>query len=88
MAKFDLIVKGGTVIDGLQTPRYRSDIAVKDGLIVEIGGNIAADQAMKSSMRAARLSRPASSISTPTTTASYSGIRGARCRVGMVSPAS
>ncbi|TVV75954.1 N-acyl-D-amino-acid deacylase family protein [Sphingomonas solaris] len=45
MAKFDLLIKGGTIIDGLQTPRYRSDIAVKDGIIVEIGGNIAAEQA-------------------------------------------
>ena len=45
MPKFDLVIKGGTIIDGLQTPRYRSDIAVKDGVIVEIGGNIAADKA-------------------------------------------
>lgn len=45
MAKFDLLIKSGTVIDGLQTPRYRGDIAIKDGMIVEIGGKIAADQA-------------------------------------------
>jgi N-acyl-D-amino-acid deacylase len=37
---FDLVIKRGTVIDGLQTPRYRADIGVKDGKIVEISGNI------------------------------------------------
>ncbi|GLR66993.1 amidohydrolase [Acidocella aquatica] len=45
MARYDLVIKNGTIIDGLQTPRYRADVAVKDGIIVEIGGNIAADLA-------------------------------------------
>ena len=36
----DLVVKGGTMIDGLQTPRYRADIGVRDGKVVEIGSNI------------------------------------------------
>ena len=40
MAKFDLVLKGGTIIDGLQTPRYRSDIGIKDGKIAEISSNI------------------------------------------------
>ncbi len=47
MAKFDLLIKGGTIIDGLQTPRFCGDIAVKDGTIAEIGGNIPADQAVE-----------------------------------------
>jgi N-acyl-D-aspartate/D-glutamate deacylase len=42
---FDLVIKRGTVIDGLQTPRYRADIGVKNGRIVEISGNISADRA-------------------------------------------
>ena len=42
---FDLVIKRGTLIDGLQTPRYRADIGVKDGRIVEISGNIDEDRA-------------------------------------------
>ena len=38
---YDLVIKGGMIIDGMQTPRYRGDIGVRDGLIVEIGSNIA-----------------------------------------------
>ena len=38
MAEYDVIIKGGTIIDGLLTPRYVSDIAIKDGNIVQIGG--------------------------------------------------
>ena len=38
MAEFDLIIKGGMVVDGTRTPRYVSDIAIKDGKIAKIGG--------------------------------------------------
>jgi N-acyl-D-amino-acid deacylase len=34
---YDIVIKGGTVFDGLQTPRFRADIAIKDGRIVQIG---------------------------------------------------
>jgi N-acyl-D-amino-acid deacylase len=40
MAKYDLVIKSGTIIDGLQTPRFRGDIAIKDGQIAEISGSI------------------------------------------------
>ena len=45
MPDYDLVIKGGTVIDGLRTPRYRADIAIKDGRIVQIGSVAATDGA-------------------------------------------
>ena len=38
MPDYDLIIRGGTIVDGTRTPRYVSDIAVKDGKIARIGG--------------------------------------------------
>jgi N-acyl-D-aspartate/D-glutamate deacylase len=37
MAEFDTLLKGGTIVDGLRTPRYTADLAIKDGRIAEIG---------------------------------------------------
>src|SRR5687767_1063833 len=34
---FDIIIRGGTVIDGSGTPRYDADIAVRSGFIAAIG---------------------------------------------------
>jgi dihydroorotase/N-acyl-D-amino-acid deacylase len=36
-AKYDLIIRNGTVIDGSGAARYRADIAIKDDRIVRIG---------------------------------------------------
>ncbi len=38
MAEYDILIKGGTIVDGLRTPRYVSDLAIKDGRIAKIGG--------------------------------------------------
>ena len=38
MADYDIIIQGGTIVDGTRTPRYISDIAIKAGKIVQIGG--------------------------------------------------
>ncbi len=37
MADFDLLVTGGTLIDGTGTPRRRADLGITDGKVVEIG---------------------------------------------------
>ena len=34
---YDLIIKNGMVVDGSGFARYRADVGVKDGTIVEIG---------------------------------------------------
>ena len=38
MADYDIIIRGGTIVDGTRTPRYISDIAIKDGKVAKIGG--------------------------------------------------
>ena len=38
MAHYDIIIKGGMVVDGMRTPRYITDIGIKDGIIEKVGG--------------------------------------------------
>ena len=37
---FDCIVKGGTLVNGLGTKPETGDLAIKDGVIAEVGGKI------------------------------------------------
>jgi urease alpha subunit len=37
MMPHDLVIKNGMVIDGTGFARYRADVAIKDGAIVEMG---------------------------------------------------
>ncbi len=34
---YDLVIKNGMVVDGTGFSRYRADVAIKDGTIVELG---------------------------------------------------
>jgi N-acyl-D-amino-acid deacylase len=43
MPAYDLVIKGGTVVDGLRTPRYKADVAIAGGKVVRIGTVNAAD---------------------------------------------
>ena len=38
MSTYDLLLKGGVIIDGQRTPRYTSDLAIAGGRIARIGG--------------------------------------------------
>ena len=75
---FDLKIIGGTVVDGTGAERYHADVGIKDGKIVDVVRRGAGDPAMGRLRRRsrrnhrrhrARSSPPASSTSTPTTTA-------------------
>ena len=37
MANYDLIVRGGTIVDGTGAARFTGDVAIKDGLIAQVG---------------------------------------------------
>jgi N-acyl-D-amino-acid deacylase len=34
---FDLLIRGGTVIDGTRKPRFDADIGIRDGFVAAIG---------------------------------------------------
>ena len=45
MREYDLVIRGGTVIDGIGVPRRQADVAVKDGRVAMISGHIPAGAA-------------------------------------------
>jgi N-acyl-D-aspartate/D-glutamate deacylase len=34
----DLVIRGGTIVDGLGTPRYAGDVAIDGDRITQVGG--------------------------------------------------
>ena len=40
MSEYELVIRGGTIVDGTGIPRYTADLAVKDGRVAKISGRI------------------------------------------------
>ena len=40
MKEFDVVIRGGTIVDGTGIPRYRGDLAIKEGRVARISGRI------------------------------------------------
>ena len=72
MPDFDVLIRNGMIVDGALDPRYRGDVAIRDGIIVELGR--VRGSASVSSTPPDSWSRQGSSTSTPTTTPRCSGI--------------
>jgi N-acyl-D-amino-acid deacylase len=43
----DLVVRGGTIVDGSGAARFTGDVAVDDGIITEVGGSLAGDRVIE-----------------------------------------
>lgn len=37
---FDLVIKNGTIVDGTGRSQYRGDVAIADGVLVQVGGTV------------------------------------------------
>ncbi|HVM63402.1 MAG TPA: amidohydrolase family protein [Acidimicrobiales bacterium] len=42
---FDLVIKGGRIVDGTGAEPYTGDVAVRDGVLVQVGGTVEGDAA-------------------------------------------
>ena len=42
MAEYDVVIRGGTIVDGTNVPRFQADLAIKDGRVAMVSGRIKA----------------------------------------------
>src|SRR5262245_13364220 len=45
MPEYDLVIRGGTIVDGSGIPAFRGDLAIKGGKIARISGHIVGEAA-------------------------------------------
>ena len=81
MAEYDIIIKGGTIIDGTNIPRYTGDLAIKGDRIVKMGG-LRGSTATKTLDASGLIVAPASLTFTPATMPRSNGTPIALCRDG------
>ena len=66
--QYDLVIKNGTVVDGMGLPKQQADVAIKDGLIQQVGRiNAPANETIRRRRadRLPRLHRPAHALRRP-----------------------
>ncbi len=42
MAEYDVVIRGGTIVDGTNIPKFQGDMAIKDGRVAMVSGRIKA----------------------------------------------
>ena len=65
---YDLVIRGGSVVDGTGAPPRTADVAVQDGLVVEVGKlgvGTTARRTVDADGSPPRASRPVRSASAP-----------------------
>ena len=80
----DIVIRGGTIIDGTGKAAFTGDVAIADGRIAAVGGK--QGPAGARSTPPASWSRPAGSTCTRIMTGRRCGIRCWRPRAGTASP--
>ncbi len=80
----DIVIRGGTIVDGTGKAAFTGDVAIADGRIAAVGGKQGPASARSTPMVC--WSRPAGSTCTPTMTDRRCGTRCSRRRAGTASP--